>query len=267
MPPDMPSMISPSSSEAAVPARVPCVFVHGWGMNSAVWRHCQAFLPDWLDAVFIDLPGYGRMHDVTAQSLDDYVRAAAAVVTRPAIWVGWSMGALVVLRLAALQPDKVAGVFVPAGTPCFVQRDDWPHAVKPEVFEQFADQLLHDSGQTLKRFLALQVLGVPGSRDVLQQLHTDMTSRGLPTPDALRLGLDVLQHGDLREALAATGVPVAFLLGERDALVPVAVAQQLAALSTRVAVQIQPQAGHAPMVSHPQEFAAALLSFIGALRQ
>ena len=255
--------MSPNDSSSSR-TRVPCVFIHGWGMNSAVWQAVQPHLPDWLDAIFVDLPGHGGMREAPAQTLDDYARAAAAVVSRPAVWVGWSMGGLVALRLADMFPQKAAALFLPASTPCFVQRENWPHAVKPEVFGQFAALLLEDVEQTLKRFLALQTLGVEGGRELMQQLGACMTSRGLATDEALRLGLAILQQSDLRETLARLPQPVGMLLGERDVLVPAALAQSLSLLAPQVRLDILPQAGHAPMMSHPQQTVAALLRFIRA---
>ncbi len=258
--------MSPNDS-SLTRARVPCVFIHGWGMNSAVWQSCQQYLPDWLDAIFVDLPGHGGMREAPAQSLDEHVRAAAAVVSRPAVWVGWSMGGLVALRLAEMFPQKVAAVFLLASTPCFVQRDGWPHAVKPEVFDQFAALLLEDVEKTLKRFLALQSLGVDGSRELMQQLHDSLKSRGLPTHDALTLGLDILQQTDLRDTLANLPQPVGMLLGERDVLAPSALAESLHALAPQTALDILPHAGHTPMLSHPRQTALALQGFIEASMQ
>ncbi len=260
------SPVQPALTESR-PAdmRLPCVFLHGWGMNSAVWRDCQPLLPDWIDAIFIDLPGHGRMREASATSLDDLARAAAAVVSRPTLWVGWSMGGLVALRVARLFADKTAALFLPASTPCFVQRDDWPRAVKPEVFDQFAGLLHDDAEQTLKRFFALQSLGSGTPRTQMQQFQHSVIERGVPSAQALQLGLEILQQSDMRDTLAEIDVPTGFVLGQRDVLVPAAVAQDLQALAPQLWLRTLPGCGHTPMVSQPQTFVAQLLEFAGAL--
>jgi len=52
-------------------AKVTCVFVHGWAMNSAVWETFLPLLPDWIEVIRLDLPGHGAMDSVSATSLDD----------------------------------------------------------------------------------------------------------------------------------------------------------------------------------------------------
>ena len=137
--------------------KVTCVFVHGWAMNSAVWSHCLPMLPDWMDVIRVDLPGHGTMSEVKATGIDDYVQSLAAVINRPAIWVGWSMGGLAVLQLAKYYPERVAGLFMVASNPCFVRQPDWQCAVERDVFRQFAESLEQDIDATVKRVLALQV--------------------------------------------------------------------------------------------------------------
>ncbi len=262
----MMSPVEPPITESGTAGtRLPCVFLHGWGMNSAVWQPCRTWLPDWIDAIFVDLPGHGRMREVAAGSLDDYVHAVAAVVSRPALWVGWSMGGLVALRLAQMYPQKTAALLLTASTPCFVQREGWPHAVKSEVFAQFAELLLSDVEQTLKRFFALQSLGAEGARQAIQDLQQSVIGRGVPTESTLQLGLEILQHSDMRAQLGDIAVPLGFLLAERDVLVPAAVAQDLRALAPAAWLQIMPRCGHTPMVSQPQAFVAHLQDFAGAV--
>ncbi|MGB5397391.1 MAG: alpha/beta fold hydrolase, partial [Gammaproteobacteria bacterium] len=98
--------------------KITCVMVHGWAMNSAVWQPLLAELPDWLDVICVDLPGHGGLAQVDAQSLDDYTRLLSAVTQRPALWVGWSLGGLAVLKLASDYPQLVAGLFMVASNPC-----------------------------------------------------------------------------------------------------------------------------------------------------
>lgn len=102
--------------------KVTCVFVHGWAMNSAVWENCFNLLPDWIDVIQVDLPGHGSMADVKAESVNDYVQALAALVNRPVIWVGWSLGGLALLQLARHYPERIAGLFMVASTPVLFSR-------------------------------------------------------------------------------------------------------------------------------------------------
>ena len=247
--------------------QVSIVFVHGWAMNSAVWSACQALLPDWIDAIFVDLPGHGSMAEVSADGLDDYVQALMPLAHRPVIWVGWSLGALAVMQLAAHYPERVAALFLTAATPCFVKRDNWPAAVDETVFLQFAESLEQNQQKTLQRFLSLQVKGAPDARQTVRQLQQMMGERGAASAQALKNGLAVLLESDQRALLAALACPVSWYLGDRDTLVPVAVGEHLQQLYPQHTITVAPGAGHAPFVSHPQQFVAALVQQASQFRR
>jgi len=83
---------------------VQCVFVHGWGMNSAVWDSLINKLPDYFEPVCIDFPGHGQFNQLGFESLqnlvDHLLQQSASTLSGPAIWVGWSLGALSVLEFS-----------------------------------------------------------------------------------------------------------------------------------------------------------------------
>jgi len=246
--------------------KIPCIFVHGWAMNSAVWEQCLPMLPEWMDVIRVDLPGHGTMSEVEATGIDDYVQALAAVISRPAIWVGWSLGGLAVLQLAKYYPERVAGLFLVASTPCFVRQPDWPMAVEQNVFRQFAESLQQDVDATVKQFLALQVKGSSHAMKTVRGLQQSFQQRGRPTMEALKLGLGILASTDVRADLSSINRPVTWYLGGRDTLVPVAVAEQLTSLKADIKIIVEEDAAHAPFISHPDAFVASLINFAESLR-
>lgn len=258
--------MSPKNSGKNKTGKITCVFVHGWAMNGAVWGSCFNLLPDWMDIVQVDLPGHGTMAGVRAEDLNDYVQALAALVNRPAIWVGWSLGGLAVLKLAQDYPERVAGLFMVATNPCFVQKENWSCAVDKQVFDQFADALEKDADTTIKRFLALQVKGSGVAMSTVRELQQSLQQRGRASLDALKLGLDILATTDLRNALPYLNCPMTWLLGERDTLVPVALSGELKTLQPNIKTVVEPEAAHAPFISHPEKFTRALIDFAETLR-
>lgn len=247
--------------------QVSCIFVHGWAMNSAVWDKCQSLLPDWIDALFVDLPGHGTMVDVMADNIDDYVQALMPLAHRPVIWVGWSLGALAVIRLAELYPERVASLFLVAATPCFVERDDWSTAVERNTFEQFALSLAQNQSKTLTRFLTLQMAGIKDAREQVRYLQKRMQLRGNASEAALKAGLDMLVNSDYRETVKKLSCPLSWYLGGHDKLIPVALADSLREELSQQDITVQPSAGHAPFLSHPEAFIASLVSRAEHFRQ
>jgi pimeloyl-[acyl-carrier protein] methyl ester esterase len=223
------------------------VMVHGWGMHAGIWS-------DWADSLaadfrvhLVELPGHGERNYRVGPQLDDWSAAIAGEVPGEAWWLGWSLGALVALNVARLQPRRVRGLVLVAGTPRFVAAPDWPCAVDAAVFDQFATQLQQAVERTLVRFLSLQVRGAESGGESLRRLRTLLSQRPLPRGQALRDGLRLLQHSDLRHALDSMDRPLYWLFGERDTLVPVAVSERVPGSREVVA-----GAGHAPFLSHPQ---------------
>ena len=239
---------------------VTCVFVHGWAMNSAVWDECVGQLPDWINVIVVDLPGHGTMAGVSVSKLDDYVQALVPLVHQPVIWVGWSLGGLAVLRLAELYPQRVATALLVATSPCFVGQAEWPCAVDANVFAQFANDLKENQQKTIRRFLALQVKGLPDVMFVVRQLQQSMQSRGQASTQALAFALDILLETDLRQTLKTIDCPLHWLLGAKDALVPVELAQVLQQQYGQQNVELFPQASHAPFISHSEEFVKRLIN-------
>jgi len=237
---------------------VTCVFVHGWAMNSSVWDECIGKLPDWINVVVVDLPGHGSMAEVEANSLDDYVQALTPLVHRPVMWVGWSLGGLAVLRLAELYPQRVLSALLVATNPCFVTQPGWSCAVDAGVFNQFASDLTQNQQKTIRRFLALQVKGLPDAMSVVRQLQQSIQSRGQASTQALVSGLDLLLQSDLRQALKTIDSPLHWLLGGKDSLVPYELADVLKQQYAQKNVVVQPQASHAPFISHMDDFVKQL---------
>ena len=239
--------------------KIDIVFLHGWAMNSAVWQPCLQQLPGWIKPLCIDLPGYGESVDADASTLDEYVEHVAQQIARPAMLVGWSLGGLVSLRLAQRYPEKVSALFQVATNPKFVQDSDWRAAIEASVFEQFASSLEKDRDKTIRRFLALQVRGTDTSMRTIRELQRSIDERGLPKIEALFAGLKMLSGTDLTKSVQELECPATWLLGEKDALVPLELVQSLKQMSPNVDVQILTGAGHAPFISHPDAFVKSLL--------
>jgi len=85
----------------------------------------------------------------------------------------------------------------------------------------------------------------------------------MPDVSVLNGGLEMLKTVDLRAPLAALAMPHLRIYGYLDGLVPRKIVPLLDALWPDSESLVIPKAAHAPFVSHPAEFCAALI----ALRQ
>ncbi len=238
------------------------VLLHGWGLHSGVWNGIANELAQRWRVTRIDLPGHGRspmagdVHDVAS-----FAEAVAAVAPPRAAWVGWSLGGMVSLQLAALHPERVQRLVLVATSPRFVQGEDWTYGVAPHVLAQFSDDLAQDYRGTLMRFLALEALGSDRSKEELRLLRQGVFQHGEPRPEALAVGLGILRDADLRPLLPAVQCETLFLYGERDRLVSGRAGPVVTAAMKEGRYQVIRGAAHAPFLSHPDEFLRALEGF------
>ncbi|WP_031429585.1 pimeloyl-ACP methyl ester esterase BioH [Methylomicrobium agile] len=247
----------------------PIVMVHGWGMHSGIWRPFAKALAGHYRVTCVDLPGHGRSGRISAFDLEHLAPALlAAVGDEPACWLGWSLGATVALDIASRFPDRTDRLLLLAGNPRFVRTHDgtddpdhWP-GVSLRVLEAFSGQLTADAQQTLLRFLALQVHGLPETKALLKILKAAVFECAPPDNASLLQGLQVLKEADLRLAVAAFDRPVAAILGGRDTLVPHAVGAHLQRLQPKLQLHRLEKAGHVPFLTHQQQLLAIIAGFM-----
>lgn len=236
------------------------VLLHGWGMHSGVWSELLPLLTDCFTVHCVDLPGHGDSSFDQQDSVDDWARVVLAVTPARAAWVGWSLGGLVGLAAAGLQPDRLQKLVLLAATPRFVTGPGWDKAVDADVLCGFSEQLENNYAQTLQRFLALQVMGGRHSGQTLKALRRRLLDKPQPDPLALKAGLSILASADFRAELNTVSLPLYWLLGQRDTLVPAQIAEQFPSIPCAVISG----AGHAPFVSNPQDCADSLRHWLAS---
>lgn len=250
-----------SESTAENPPEI--VLVHGWGLHSLVWDDVIPGLLKHFQVRVVDLPGMGRSPVSAGQyDLDYLVDHLVAVAPEKAVWMGWSLGGMAVLRLAEKYPEKVSAVINVASTPRFVQDQDWPNAVAEKILNGFYTYLLEDWEGTLIRFLALQCKNSESQKEDIRKLKELLFFHGLPANQALRGGLEILGQTDLRQTLKNMNIPVMYLFGEKDNLIPAQVAEDIKALNANITVAHIIGSSHVPFVTAPDLFLQAINDFV-----
>lgn len=239
------------------------VLLHGWSLHGGVWSALLARLATRHRLHVVDLPGHGHSRALPFAGFDAAADAIAREIPQGAILCGWSLGGLLALRLAARHPLRTTALALVSATPCFVERPDWPHAMKAATFDEFAGGLRVDPGGAVGRFLALTTLGGPRARAGARALADEFASRGPASPDSLAAGLEALRATDLRGCVARIDCPTVVIHGRRDALVPVDAGRWLARSLPRARLTEIEDAAHLPLVSHAAKVADAIESLHG----
>lgn len=238
------------------------VVLHGWALHCGLFDGVADALAQRYRVHFIDLPGHGHN---AGEELPLDVDAVASVVLEAAPehahWLGWSLGGMVTMAAAMIEPQRVDRVVTVATTPKFVATQDWPHAIPEETLNSMAQELLVDFRATVKGFLSLQVMGDERARTMLRELRQKAYAHGEPKAQSLANGLQILHDTDLRERLAGISAPLLAIMGSRDRLAPPKAGAALAdAVQDGKCITVN-KAAHAPFISHRDEFLDAVIEF------
>jgi len=236
------------------------VLLHGWGAHSGVWQSVLPTLLQDFSVTCIDLPGHGHSDEISNNSIEGWADAAINVAPEKAVWLGWSLGGLVAQQVANAAPHRVEKLIMLASTPRFIKADDWPDAVEEKVFRDFYTEVIRDPHASLLRFIALQTRGSKtASQD--SRLLKKVLLQPEVSAKALDNGMKLLLETDLRNKMDQLTMPILWLAGERDTLVPKSLDSTLKNLFVDFYSQTIKQAGHAAFLSHPELFCSAVKDF------
>ncbi|MDP3334935.1 MAG: alpha/beta fold hydrolase [Methylococcaceae bacterium] len=100
----------------------PIVLVHGWAMHTGIWRNFAKQLAQNYRVTCIDLPGHGQSEALQPFNLEQISELLANNVDiESACWLGWSLGATVVLDFARRFPERCSALILMTGNPHFTQ--------------------------------------------------------------------------------------------------------------------------------------------------
>jgi pimeloyl-[acyl-carrier protein] methyl ester esterase len=238
------------------------VMIHGWGAHGGIWSELVENLDDHFRVTVIDLPGSGRSSPMDKKfSLESVIEEIKTVIPRPATWLGWSLGALIVMALAVSAKERVEKMILVGSSPCFVKKPDWQCATSEGVLNNFAEALKSNYRKTLIRFLSLQMGDSEEARRVLRIQREMLFQFGEPDIATLEEMLVMLQQADLRDQLDHLEQPTLLIHGSRDTLAPLAAAEYMQAHLKNSALLDIEGAGHIPFLTHSKLCAQNIKEF------
>lgn len=242
---------------------IPLVFIHGWGLNSAVWQPCLEQLKADFEVITVDLPGFAtnNSYQVSEYSLVEIADAIQQAIGKPAVYIGWSLGGLVASQITLTYPEQVLGLITVASSPQFVEREAWP-GIKESVLAMFHQQLAQDTTKTISNFLKIQAMGSPHIRQDIKKIRDLVMQYEQPNQQVLDDSLQLLETSNLSNRLSDIHQPFLRLYGKLDGLVPKGVIPLINSLVPDSDHFIFEQASHAPFISHQSEFLTVLKSWL-----
>ena len=216
----------------------PVVLIHGLSGSTGWWRYNVPVLALKYRVYLLDLVGYGHGRRQRALGLEGDVALigawmAALNLSRVAL-MGHSMGGHVALRLAAQHPERVNRLVLVC-----------------------ASGLLKASAY--RTALNLPRALVTGRKRFVPRILTDALLAG---PLNLWRNASDLLKDSVQDCLPMITSRTLVVWGERDALVPLPLGELLARSIAGAQLAVIPHAGHVVMVDAPDEFNAAVLTFV-----
>jgi pimeloyl-ACP methyl ester carboxylesterase len=229
------------------------LFVHGSGGHHAAWWQQVVALRDDYTVITVDLRGFGRS-DSAFEEFDsrefpgDVLAVLDAAGVERAVLVGQSIGAAAALTAALRAPERAAGVVLahslggidhPDLTP--LVKADRAEAEKLPVIDRLLTRRFRDEEPGLTfLFRQMGTFNVATMQD-LRNLNTDG-----PTVDELK----------------ASGVPICFLAGEKDAVLSPATVTRAHELLSGSHLDVVEGAPHSMYWEAPDLFNAAVRQFL-----
>ncbi|WP_369031592.1 alpha/beta fold hydrolase [Streptomyces adonidis] len=225
------------------------LFVHGSGGHHAAWWQQVAALREEFTVVIVDLRGFGKS-DSSMPEFDgqDFPGDVVAVLDQEdltdAMLVGQSIGSVAALRAGLLRPERVSSVVL-------------GHSLGGISHPELKELAAADRAEAVKLPVIDRLLTKPFQRERadLTFLFQQMGTFNVARMQDLR-NLDT--NGPSLEEIQASGVQVAFLAGEKDAVLSVKTVTRAHELLPGSHLEIVPAAPHSMYWEAPEQYNAAV---------
>ncbi|MFF4250708.1 alpha/beta fold hydrolase [Streptomyces sp. NPDC001663] len=225
------------------------LFVHGSGGHHAAWWQQVAALRDEFTVVTVDLRGFGKSDSsMTEFDGQDFPGDVVAVLDQEdladVMLVGQSIGSVAALRAGLLRPDRVSSVVL-------------GHSLGGISHPELKELAAADRAEAVKLPVIDRLLTKPFQRERadLTFLFQQMGTFNVAKMQDLR-NLDT--NGPSLEDIQSSGVKVAFLAGERDAVLSVKTVTRAHELLPGSHLEILPGAPHSMYWETPGPYNAAV---------
>jgi pimeloyl-ACP methyl ester carboxylesterase len=260
------------------------VLVHGLGGSHLNWDLFAPLLTAHARVWALDLPGFGRSEpgarkasvSANARALDRFL---TEVVGEPAVLVGNSMGGMLSILATGERPEAVTGLVLLDPAVPGPRR-----ATDPLVALMFAVYAIPLVGERVMRRRRTRQSELARVRETLTLVGVDPDS--IP-PEVIDRSVTLLQEREdvegmdraflaaarsllrllvdprsYRKAMASIRVPVLLVHGDRDRLVPVAAARDIARRHPDWRYLEMADVGHVPQLQEPEKLAAEVLGWL-----
>lgn len=237
------------------------ILLHGFGEDSNVWQQQAEYLEKNFFVITPDIPGSGDSEltdDVSMEGIADCVNAIAdAEELDKLVLIGHSMGGYATLAYAEKYEDRLQGFGIFHATASadseekkvarrksidFIKRNGADAFLDAQPANLFARQTQENDPALIRSF---------------RKSYADFTETAL-----IEYYEAMIARPDRTEVLKNSKVPVLFILGEYDNLIPLEPTLQQASLPGVATIEILKNSGHMGMLEEPAKSNQVLDDFL-----
>ena len=248
----------PAAVHGPGPGRVRVVLVHGFTQTLTSWGPVAERLAGQFEVVRVDLPGHGTSGGVRA----GFEEAAGLVgeAGGMGVYVGYSLGGRLCLRLALERPDLVRRLVLIGASPGIA--DPGQREARRDADEALARRIERDGVEVfLDAWLAGPLFSSLSVDAAGREERLANTAEGLASA-LRRLGTGVQES--LWDRLGELRPPALLMAGERAPKFASIAREMAAAIGPAARVAVVAGAGHAVHLERPAETAALVGEFAAA---
>ncbi|MGO1775176.1 MAG: alpha/beta fold hydrolase [Agrococcus casei] len=265
---------------AAAPGRTPLVLVHGGGTDNAAisWHFAFSDFGDDRDVIAFDLPGFGETANIDplggpAAMAEFTIEVLDALGLDRVLMAGVSMGGDVVLNVALLHPERLAGIVLvaPGGlSPVLrgkaVQFSSWAAGKLPDAVLFGLSRMVTTQAERMVRGIIHESSTLPDAvlREFVAEQQRPGANVGYARYNQATLGPWGMKN-DLRARVHEIETPALFFHGAEDPMVCPQDSQVAAALMPDARIHLIPSCGHWAQLEKPTIFKNALEGFFAEI--
>jgi pimeloyl-ACP methyl ester carboxylesterase len=245
------------------------VLLHGVPFDGTLWSNQFTAFPGY-KLIIPDLPGSGRSQMIDDMSIEGMAECVKDIIVHETaslffksgephsvILIGHSMGGYVALALAEKHPELLNGLGLFHST-AYADNEEKKEGRKKTI------QLLKEKGAAEFARNSVPNLFGPVTKEQNPRLVEEQISysRNFSAETLVKYQETMSQRKDRTEVLRKATVPVLFILGKYDAVVPLKEGMEQCSLADLNYIHVLENAGHMGMREEPIETNTVLLNYL-----
>ncbi len=232
------------------------LFIHGFGEDGSIWQDIENKLVPANKVIVPDLPGTGSSEllskDGEPVGIEDYAEVIHAIIQTEKIskvcLIGHSMGGYVALAFAEKYQHLLSGICLFHSTPF---ADDEP---KKETRLKGINFVQVNGANAFLKTTIPTLFAEEFKKSDIKTIDELIDKAGSFSDEALiQYYLAMMNRKDRSEVLKQLRIPVLFIIGEKDQVIPLEQSLQQTHLPEKSIVHILPDAAHMGMLEDPDK--------------